>query len=52
MSTKKKYRCYECNWKFTRNYTPSLCPYCGRASVEEDIAQDASDIIREVNDFR
>jgi len=52
MAIKKKFRCYECNWKFTRNYTPSLCPYCGRAAVEEDIAQDANDIVNEVGRLR
>ena len=48
MVSKKKYRCYDCNWKFSRNYAPSLCPYCGKAAVEEDIAQDTNDIIREL----
>lgn len=48
MPEKKKYRCGECNWKFTRNYAPQLCPYCGKQSVEDDISPGANDILREL----
>jgi rubrerythrin len=51
MTTKKKYRCGACKWKFTRNFTPTLCPYCGRAAVEEEPIQDASNIVREVEEL-
>lgn len=51
MVTKKKYRCAACNWKFTRNFTPTLCPYCGQAAVEEEPIQDASNIVKEVEEL-
>ena len=51
MTTKKKYRCAACKWKFTRNFTPTLCPYCGQAAVEEEPIQDASNIVREVEEL-
>ncbi len=43
---KVKYRCGSCSWKFSRNYVPRLCPYCGKASVEEDEAD--TSLMREV----
>jgi len=46
---KTKYRCDACNWKFTRNYNPSLCPYCGRASVATDSTQAADELLRELD---
>jgi len=49
MATKKKYRCTTCNWKFSRNFKPTLCPYCGRATVEEQPMQEANDIVKEVD---
>lgn len=48
MPDKKKYRCGQCSWKFVRNYSPNLCPYCGKASVEEDITPAAGDIVNEL----
>ncbi len=33
---RKKYKCRMCQWKFIRNFTPTLCPYCGRASIVVD----------------
>lgn len=51
MVIKKKFRCAACNWKFARNFTPSLCPYCGRAAVEEQPAEEASSIVREVEEL-
>lgn len=45
---KEKYRCGACNWKFTRNYHPNLCPYCGKASVGTDSTQAADDLLREI----
>ena len=49
MGLKKKFRCRACNWKFTRNFMPTLCPYCGRAAIEEE--QAAKDIVREVEEL-
>ena len=46
VEVKQKYRCGTCNWKFTRNYAVKLCPYCGKATVEEDIQPAADEIIR------
>ena len=43
---KKKFRCGTCNWKFTRNYSPQLCPYCGKATVEEDYLPPADQIVQ------
>lgn len=48
MTTKKKFRCAACNWKFTRNFIPTLCPYCGRAAIEEIPAQEAENIVQEI----
>ncbi|MBI4016863.1 MAG: hypothetical protein HY363_04170 [Candidatus Aenigmarchaeota archaeon] len=33
---RKKYKCEMCNWKFSRNFVPMLCPYCGKAAVVLD----------------
>ncbi|MEM4246711.1 MAG: hypothetical protein QXF14_00085 [Candidatus Woesearchaeota archaeon] len=46
MGEKKKFRCGTCNWKFSRNYTPQLCPYCGKATVEEDLTPAADQLIQ------
>jgi rubrerythrin len=43
---KKKFRCGTCNWKFMRNYQPNICPYCGKATVEEDINVAADQIVK------
>ena len=51
MADKKKYRCTACRWKFTRNYAPMLCPYCGKACVEPDTGTGAGDILREIEDM-
>jgi predicted RNA-binding Zn-ribbon protein involved in translation (DUF1610 family) len=48
MPEKKKYRCGACNWKFVRNYLPQLCPYCGKASIQEDLNQSAGDILQQL----
>jgi rubrerythrin len=45
---KEKYRCGACNWKFTRNYAPNLCPYCGKAAVSIDATQAAEELLREI----
>ncbi len=29
----KKYKCEMCKWRFVRNFTPTLCPYCGKSAV-------------------
>jgi rRNA maturation endonuclease Nob1 len=51
MAEKRKYRCGACKWKFSRNFSPTLCPYCGRAAVEEDVSTGAGDIVREVEEL-
>ncbi|MBI4148499.1 hypothetical protein HY490_04370 [Candidatus Woesearchaeota archaeon] len=33
---RKKYKCEMCKWKFTRNFVPTLCPYCGREAIVLD----------------
>ncbi len=45
---KAKYRCGGCNWKFTRNYQPNLCPYCGKAAISIDATQAADELLREI----
>jgi len=45
---KNKYRCSSCNWKFSRNYKPNLCPYCGKPSVSEDESNTADDFLKDV----
>lgn len=30
---RKKFMCKVCKWKFVRNFTPMLCPYCGKTAV-------------------
>lgn len=45
---KEKFRCNGCNWKFTRNFMPNLCPYCGRAAVEVDESQAADELLKEI----
>lgn len=46
---KNKYRCGACNWKFTRNFEPNFCPYCGKNAVGEDITRAADELLREVS---
>jgi len=43
-----KYRCNSCNWKFTRNYPPNLCPYCGKDAVEQHDPIEAEELLRQV----
>ncbi|MBD3318298.1 hypothetical protein GF342_00110 [Candidatus Woesearchaeota archaeon] len=45
-------RCTSCNWKFRRVYEPKLCPNCGKATVEKDKRQGASDILRELDEMQ
>jgi rubrerythrin len=45
---KEKFRCGSCNWKFTRNYKPELCPYCGKGAVDFDKTQAADELLREL----
>lgn len=45
---KEKFRCNSCNWKFTRNYAPNLCPYCGKSAVVPDATQAADQLLREL----
>ena len=49
---KKKYKCKACNWKFSRNFTPRLCPYCGKEALVLDIPQLADDLVKEVEALR
>jgi len=51
MIEKKKYMCAACKWKFSRNYKPGLCPYCGRASIEEIPSDAAGAILKEVEEL-
>lgn len=51
MVEKKKYRCAACNWKFSRNYKPGLCPYCGRATVEEMADNSAGTLVKEIEEL-
>ncbi len=44
-------RCDSCRYKFSRSIAPALCPFCGKASVEEDTRTGAADILREVDDM-
>lgn len=52
VAERKKYKCNACNWKFSRNFTPRLCPYCGKEAVTIDAPKNASDILREVEEIR
>ena len=52
VSERKKYKCAACNWKFSRNFTPKLCPYCGKESVVIDVPKNADDLLREVGEIR
>jgi len=45
---KEKFRCGACNWKFMRNYQPSLCPYCGKSAVSIDATQAADELLKEI----
>ncbi|MBI4141796.1 hypothetical protein HY484_02655 [Candidatus Woesearchaeota archaeon] len=49
---RKKFKCRACNWKFSRNFTPLLCPYCGKQSIVLDIPQSADQLVREVEELR
>ncbi len=46
---KQRFRCTGCNWKFTRQQRPSLCPYCGKMAVVEDVERAADEILSEIN---
>ena len=52
MEKKSKFKCTQCNWKFTRNYNPQLCPYCGRAAVEVDLPKNADEILSDIDKER
>lgn len=45
---KKKYRCNSCNYKFSRVQIPSSCPYCGKASVVEDLETSAEELLNDL----
>jgi len=49
---RKKFKCKACNWKFSRNFTPLLCPYCGKQSIVLDVAQSADQLIKEIEELR
>jgi len=49
---RKKYKCNACNWKFSRNFSPLLCPYCGKSAVVMDVPKNAEDLIKEVEEIR
>ncbi len=52
VAQRQKYKCNACNWKFSRNFTPQLCPYCGKEAVVIDAPKNADDILREVEEIR
>jgi len=49
---KEKFVCSECRHKFTSNFQPKLCPFCGKEKVESDISRGAQDIINDVLNTR
>jgi Zn finger protein HypA/HybF involved in hydrogenase expression len=51
MPGKGKYNCRSCTWKFTSQFRPNLCPYCGKNTVALDTSRGAEDLIREVEDM-
>ena len=44
------YRCRSCNYKFKRNVTVSVCPYCGRQGTLEASKKTAQSLIEESMD--
>lgn len=52
VSERKKYKCNACNWKFSRNFTPKLCPYCGKEAVTIDAPKSADTLVKEVAEIR
>jgi rubrerythrin len=48
---KTKFRCMACNYKFSRNNPPQVCPYCGKKSVVEDLESSAEDILNEIEEY-
>lgn len=48
LGERKKFKCSACNWKFSRNFTPQLCPYCGKECVVLDAPKTAAALIEEI----
>jgi transcription initiation factor IIE alpha subunit len=51
MVGKKKFYCTACKWKFTANFPPNLCPYCGKGSVTVDSSKGAEELLREIEEM-
>ncbi|MFP4119232.1 MAG: hypothetical protein ACLFTH_04225 [Candidatus Woesearchaeota archaeon] len=45
----KEYVCNECGYKFRRNsdFVVSVCPYCGKNDVQENIKKPADSLVNE-----
>ena len=45
----KKYICNECGYQFRRNsdFVVSVCPYCGKDDVQEDVKKPADTLVNE-----
>jgi len=44
---KKRYVCTACQWKFYREQQPSICPNCGKKTVEPYTEILAEDLLKE-----
>ncbi|MEK6822598.1 MAG: hypothetical protein AABY13_02120 [Nanoarchaeota archaeon] len=44
-------RCGACQYKFTRTHVPNLCPFCGKAAINQDTNSSAESLLREVDDM-
>ncbi|MEM4282455.1 MAG: hypothetical protein QXU88_01650 [Candidatus Woesearchaeota archaeon] len=52
MVGKTKFFCTACKWKFTANYAPNLCPYCGKQnSIQEDVSVAADQLLKEIEEM-
>ncbi len=44
---KTKYLCNACNYRFSRNDNPNVCPFCGKTAVQVDKPVLADDLLNE-----
>ena len=52
MKAKQRYICtaLRCQWKFTSQFKPELCPYCGaKGAIQPDTSRGAQDILEEID---
>jgi len=47
---KQRFRCQSCKYKFSYNYQPKLCPFCGKPGVLPDVPSGAQEILQDVID--